>query len=227
MSTPAAPEPLDIVPVLDQLIGDTVALLRADPVFGRIFDGTASPELYLRFLTQTYHYVKLTQVMLGEGARALRDHADPERRAFGERFAHHELEEVGHEQWVLNDIRALGADVAAAERAAPGAAVKGYLAMSAFVWESRHPVALMGVSTLLEGVSAQLGSSTARAFKERSTIPHIEKALSFLEAHGEADIGHMDEARAALRKVTGARDKEAIVLVARMTALYYTHLLYP
>ena len=37
----------------------------------------------------------------------------------------------------------------------------------------------------------------------------------------------LEEARAALRNVTRESDKEAIVLVARMTALYYTHLLYP
>jgi pyrroloquinoline quinone (PQQ) biosynthesis protein C len=219
-------EPRDIVPELDGIIADTVAQLRADPVFSRIFDGTASPELYLRFLTQTYHYVKLTQVLLAEGAKALKDHPDPERRAFGERFAHHEAEEIGHEQWVLNDIRALGADVAAAERATPCAAVKGYLAMCAFVWDSRHPIALMGVSTLLEGVSEKLGSSTSRAFKERSTIPNIREALTFLEAHGEADVGHMEEARAAIRRVTSAADQDAIVLTARMTAFYYTHLLH-
>lgn len=225
MSATPTSETLDIVPVLDRLIDDTVATLRADPVFGRIFDGTASRELYLRFLTQTYHYVKLTQKLLGEGARALKDHPDPKRRAFGERFAHHELEEVGHERWVLDDIRALSADVAAAERAEPGAAVKGYVAMAAFLWESRHPVALMGISTLLEGVSEKLGSGTARAFKEKSSIPNIQKALTFLEAHGEADVGHMEEARAALRRIEDEGDKQAVVVVARMTALYYTHLL--
>jgi pyrroloquinoline quinone (PQQ) biosynthesis protein C len=227
MPTLPAPESGDIVEVLDRIIVGTVATLRADPTFGRIFDGTASRELYLRFLTQTYHYVKLTRTLLAAGARALRDDADPTRRAFGERFAHHEQEEVGHEQWVLDDIRALGADVAAAERAEPCAAVKGYVAMSTFVWESRHPIAIMGISTLLEGISEKLGSSTARSFRERSAIPGIDEALTFLDTHGEADVGHMEEARAALRRITDERDREAVVSCARMTSLFYVHLLHP
>jgi len=227
MSTPSPSDPADIVPVLDRLIDETVATLRADPVFGRIFDGTASRELYLRYLTQTYHYVKQTRLQLQAGARALRDHADPGRRALGQRFAHHEQEEIGHEQWVLDDIRALGGDADAAAREEPGAAVKAYLAMGAFVWQSRHPLGLMGVGTLLEGISEQLGSSTAKNLAERSGIPSIEAALSFLRSHGEADVGHMEEARAALRRVEDPREKEVIVLCARMTSLYYTHLLHP
>jgi pyrroloquinoline quinone (PQQ) biosynthesis protein C len=216
----------DIVLVLDRLIEDTVATLRADPVFGRIFDGTASRELYLRFLTETFHYVKQTQLQLQAGARALRDHPDPARRALAARFAHHEEEEIGHERWVLDDIRALGGDVEAAERAEPGAAVKAYLAMGAFVWQSRHPLGLMGIGTLLEGISEKLGTSAARNLEERSGIAGIGKALSFLRSHGEADVGHMEEARAALRSVADERDREVIVLCAKMTALYYTHLLY-
>jgi pyrroloquinoline quinone (PQQ) biosynthesis protein C len=227
MSTRDHAASTDIVPAIEAIIDDTVSQIVADPVYGRIWDGTASRELYLRFLTQTYHYVKLTQVLLAHGARALRDDPDPTRRTFGERFAHHEREEVGHEQWVLDDIRAIGGDAAAAERAEPGAAVKGYQAMVAFLWSSRHPVALMGVSTLLEGISEKLGASTTRSFLERSQIPGIENGLTFFRTHGVADVGHMEEARLALRKVADERDRQAIVSVARMTALYYAHLIHP
>jgi pyrroloquinoline quinone (PQQ) biosynthesis protein C len=223
----APSDPDDIVSILDRLIDDTVATLLADPVFGRIFDGTASRELYLRYLTQTYHYVKQTQVQLRAGAHALSTDPDPVRRALGERFQRHAEEEASHDRWVLDDIRAVGGDPEAAQREEPCSAVRAYLAMTAFLWQSRHPLGILGVATLLEGLADRIGYSTARNLAERSGIPGIEQGLSFIRSHGAEDVGHMDAARAALRSVQHLGDRDAIVSCARMTALFYTHLLRP
>jgi len=215
----------DLVGALDTLIHDTVATVLADPVLGSVFDGTASRDTYLRFLTQTYHYVLETTPLLRAGARAFAASSDAFGKSMHERFAEHAREETGHEQWLLDDIEALGADVEAAKRAEPSPAVQAYVAMVRFTGRSRRPIGLMGVGFLLEGVSEKLGTQTADNLRARSKIPGIEKALSFVDSHGSTDVGHMEEGRKALRTIEDPNDRAAVLLCAQCTALYYTELL--
>lgn len=227
MTAPRDSNELDLVQTLDALIADTVATVRDDPRLGAVFDGTASRELYLAFLTQTYHYVVETTPLLRAGARALAGRGDALGQEMHARFAEHAREETGHEQWLLDDIAALGADVEAAKRADPSPAVKAYTAMVRAFGASRRPLGLLGVAFLLEGVSEQLGGRTAEAMKRRSSIPNIERALSFVETHGTTDVGHMEEGRRTLRKLADPRDRAAVRLCAEATAFYYTELLGP
>jgi pyrroloquinoline quinone (PQQ) biosynthesis protein C len=184
--TPATP---DLVSTLDALVAGAVHDLGQDPLLGRVFDGTASRDLYLSFLLQTYHYVNETTPLLRAGARATAGHADPVHRVVHERFAEHAREEAGHEQWVLDDIAALGGDVEAAKRSEPSPAVRAYISMVRAVSASRRPLGLLGVAYFLEGISEKLGSKTAANFRRASKIPGIERALSFVDTHGEADVG--------------------------------------
>jgi pyrroloquinoline quinone (PQQ) biosynthesis protein C len=224
--TVAAAGGIDLPAALDAIVAEAVADLSSDPVTGRIFDGTASRELYLRFLIETYHYVLETTPLLKAGARALSGSRDALGQAMHERFNEHAKDETGHEQWVLDDIAALGGDVDAAKRAEPSAAVRAYVAMVRFVGLSRRPLGLIGVAYFLEGISEQLGTKTAENMKKHSTIPGVEKALSFVESHGSADVGHMEEGRATLRKITDARDKAAILLCAQSAAFQYAEMLH-
>ncbi len=225
MTTTLVSNSADLLSSLDALIAGTVAAVTEDPVLGKVFSGAASRDLYLEYLVQTYHYVLETTPLLRAGARALAGAKDPLHVALHERFAEHEREETGHEQWILDDIAGLGADVEAAKKADPSPSVKAYVAMVRAVGASRTPVGLFGVAYLLEGVSEKLGSSSAKNLRERSGIPNIEKALSFLDSHGSADVGHMEEARATLRKISDPRELTAILWCAQSTSFYYRELL--
>jgi pyrroloquinoline quinone (PQQ) biosynthesis protein C len=224
--TVAAAGGIDLVATMDAIVAEAVADLSADPVTGSIFDGTASRDLYLRFLIETYHYVLETTPLLKQGARALAGSRDALGKEMHERFEEHAQGEAGHERWVLDDIAAIGGDVEAAKRAEPSAAVQAYVAMVRFVGLSRRPLGLIGVAYFLEGISEQLGTRTAENMKKHSKIPNIAKALSFVESHGSTDVGHMEEGRATLRKIESARDKAAILLCAQSAAFQYAEMLH-
>ena len=80
--------------------------LLAAPIIQRVFKGEASLEEYASFLVQAYHHVKHTvPLMMSVGAR-LTDEQEWLREAVAEYIE----EEIGHQEWVLNDIAACGFD---------------------------------------------------------------------------------------------------------------------
>ena len=210
---------------LETTVDETVAALKADPVFSTIFDGTASREVYLKYLERTYHYVNYTTVQLKQAARVFADRPGELEQAMHQRFVHHAKEEHGHELWVLDDIRAIGGDADAAIKADPGLAVKAYLSMAELVLGSRTPLAFIGLGGLLEGISAQLGTLAATNMRSHSKIPNVGNALKFFDSHGEADTVHIIEQRETLVKIRGEEDRRALLVCAQMTAFQYRHLL--
>jgi pyrroloquinoline quinone (PQQ) biosynthesis protein C len=227
MEHPSAGAALDVVAALDTIVNDLVALLLADHRYGRLCEGTVTREEYLDFLGRTYHYVKETQHQLMGGSRALREKTDAVHVALRKEFDHHAHEETGHEQWVLDDIRAIGGDVEAAIRTEPCLAVRLYVASGQITLASQRPLGILGVGYVLEGISEKLGTRMAVNLVERSGIPNIAKAVSFLASHGDADVGHVAEARSRLRSIDDEDNQEAILLCAKLTAAQYSHILRP
>jgi len=227
MPDPILPLGGDLVDHLDRIIAEGVRSLIEDPYYGRLHDGTASRELYLRFLERTYTYVLYTTKQLDDAARILAASPDPVCRAFAAKFEHHSEEEAGHDIWVLDDIRALGGDVEAVKRAEPCLAVRAYAALLDVALKSDHPLGIAGCGQFLEGVSERIGRQMSENFRRNSKIPNIENALTFIAAHGEADQAHMAESRTAWRTITNEADKAAIVLFTRLTSAWYPSLLFP
>src|SRR5581483_8720691 len=104
----AFPPDGDLVAALQAVMEETVRALIHHPLYGQIYSGTASRELYLHFLTQTYLYVIGTVPLLEDTERVLANSTDPVYQAFRARFEHHSEEEAGHDAWILNDIAAIG-----------------------------------------------------------------------------------------------------------------------
>jgi len=216
----------NIIPELDAVVEKTKAFVLADPKFRGVFDGSATRASYIEFLSQTYHYLKQTPLTLRTAVQTLTNHPNPIYRQVRDRFVHHEQEEEGHEDWVLNDIRALGGDVEAVKKMDPCPAVKAYVAESAFIATSRQAIAVMGLAYLLEGLAQQLGLMAVDNLKSRSGIPNIEKAVTFLKGHGHLDQRHMEELRQVVAAITDDDDKDAIVTRAKTASNQYTHLLH-
>src|SRR5689334_18002295 len=66
-------------------------------------------------------------------------------------------EEKGHEAWVLEDIEALGGDVAAAKLRQPSAPVQAMIAFNYYGAERGHPCSVLGMLYVLEVVSSVYG----------------------------------------------------------------------
>ncbi len=90
--------------------------LLSSPIVSECLRGDVSLESYLAFLSQAFHHVRhTTPLLMSLGGRL------PERLAWLRRpVAEYIEEEIGHEEWILNDIGAAGGDAEAVRRSRPG-----------------------------------------------------------------------------------------------------------
>jgi len=82
--------------------------------------GELSRQSYLAFLGQAYHHVKHTVPLLMATGGRLPERLEWLREAIGEYIE----EEMGHQEWILNDIAACGADKEAVRGETPMAATE-------------------------------------------------------------------------------------------------------
>lgn len=74
------------------------------PVIARCQTGDISAEMYIAFLTQAYYHVSHTVPLLMCAGSCLPASHEAVRGAIAEYID----EEYGHQEWILNDIRACG-----------------------------------------------------------------------------------------------------------------------
>lgn len=217
---------MNLVDELDKTLTSMLEKLSADQKFSKLISGEVTLQEYLNFLTQTYHYVINTPKTLSVVAHRLEGHRNPTYQMIRKRFLEHSKEEKGHHFWILDDAKALGYAPDAIKNAVPSPAVCAYNAYSYFVATSNHPIGISGQAFILEGFSEKIGPIILNHLIERSKIPNITDAVSFIEAHAKADVGHMASLRNILRIIVDEDDKHAIHLCAEVVAQQYTHLLH-
>lgn len=208
-----------LVKALDREVVQLSQRLEAHAAARRLSDGTIDRAGYARYLTQTYQYVRWTAPLLARGAERLQELG--RYPALAELFAVKAREEMGHEDWALADLRALGEDIVAIQLEAPSAAVSAYVAWNSLIVESGSPTAFLGTAYVLESLSIRHGAEVVSNLCRHSAIRRIEGAVSFLRGHAGADVGHMEQLGALLAQVDDERDQVAILLSARVTATLY------
>lgn len=80
--------------------------LLSAPIIEKALTGTITLEEYRAFLTQAYHHVKHTVPLLMTVGGRLPEEKEWLRTAVAEYIE----EELGHQEWILNDIAACGGD---------------------------------------------------------------------------------------------------------------------
>lgn len=171
--------------------------------------GRITRDTYIAYLTEAYHHVKHTAPLMA-AARAKLDDAHAE---FREALDEYIAEETGHEQWILDDILACGADADAARDSEPRAATE---LMVAYVYDyinRINPMGFFGMVYVLESTSVMLASRGAAAVQESLGLPPT--AFRYLTSHGALDQEHMSFFEGLMGKVVDERDRAAILHVAR------------
>jgi len=197
-----------------------VAELDAHALARRLFDGTLDARSYAHWLAQTYHYVRWTSPLLSSaGARMKRLGQHP---ALAELFLQKASEELGHERWLLADLRNLGWTPEQVDRTVRTPAVAAYVAWNRYTTEHGIPTAFLGTSYVLEYLSVHRARTAADRLVARGTIPNIRKAITFLRGHADADGEHVAELGTVLHSLTEPEEQAALVLSARATRALYT-----
>jgi pyrroloquinoline quinone (PQQ) biosynthesis protein C len=200
--------------LIERTAGEREQLLAA-AVIRRALAGDINRELYVAFLTQAYHHVRWTvPLMMAVGSRL------PERLAWLQpEILHYLDEERGHDEWILNDIEAAGADRLAAARSRPDAATDAMVAYAYDMVARRNPAGFFGMVHVLEGTSVALALSAADQIQKTLALPNA--AFTYLRSHGTLDQEHVLHLAGILNRFDCEEDREAVVSCAR--AIYWLY----
>ena len=151
---------------------------------GVLSGGAVTRGMYIDFLTQAYHHVKHTFPLLASAAARTTD------ASYQKALLSYMSEERGHDEWILDDIRAIGGDSEAVRNGRPGAACELMVAYSYFVIEHVSPFAMLGSVHVLEGMSVALAHGAAGAIQSALGVRQDE-GFSYLRSHGTLDVQHV------------------------------------
>ncbi len=189
------------------------------PQLIKALQGNISVETYRAYLTQAYHHVKHTvRFLMAMGLKL------PENKQFLQKtIASYIEEEQGHEEWILNDIAAAGGDKELARHSIPHLETQVLVAYNYDYINRNNPVGFLGMVFMLESTSIQLATHGANTLKTALGLP--DNAFTYLQSHGQLDIGHMDFFRKLVNQITDPNDQAAIIEVAQNTFRLFANVL--
>jgi long-chain acyl-CoA synthetase len=183
--------------------------LMAAPVIADCLTGRVSLESYLAFLGQAYHHVRhTTPLLMLLGGRL------PERLAWVRRaVAEYIEEEIGHEEWILNDIAAAGGDAEAVRASQPDLPAELMVSYAYDLVNRGNQAGFFGMVFVLEGTSVALALMAANQIQQALGLP--DAAFSYLRSHGTLDQEHTKHLANLLEKMT-ADDQAEVLRCARI-----------
>jgi hypothetical protein len=122
----------------------------------------------------------------------------------------HMQDESGHEEWVLNDLEAVGVAPDDTRAWRPGVdtlALCGYNYWSA---DRGNPCSVLGMMYVLEVIASVYAGPFATAIKE-SLLLEGERGTSFVASHATMDTVHMASLRTVLNTLNDTASRSAIV----------------
>ena len=184
--------------------------LLASPLIKRALAREISLPEYAAYLCQAYHHVRhTTPLLMATGAR-LR----PDQEWLREAIAEYIEEELGHQEWILNDIAACGFDPEKARHSQPNAATELMVAYAYDTINRVNPLGFFGMVQVLEGTSIRIADAAASAIQETLGLPN--RAFSYLRSHGALDQDHIKFFEGLMDRIAEPTDQVQIIHSASM-----------
>lgn len=206
----------------EQLVKETASARNALYAVPQLTDGMQghiSRETYIAYLTEAYHHVSHTvPFLMTMGSRL-----PASKKWMHKAIIEYQEEEVGHEEWILNDIEAAGGSKEAARGSTPNLETQILIAYNYDYILRKNPVGFFGMVFMLESTSTQIANKGADAVKQTLGLP--QKAFTYLYSHGELDISHMKFFEETVNRITDPEDQKAIIEVAQNTFRLFANLL--
>ncbi len=179
------------------------------PIIARCFHGDISRDDYVAFLTQAYHHVKHTVPLLMSVGALLPEAKEWLREAVAEYIE----EELGHQEWILNDIKRTGYDKEMARRSTPSFATEMMVSYAYDTVRRINPVGFFGMVLVLEGTSTALAENAAETIATKLQLP--KSAFSYLTSHGALDQDHIKFYENLMDKIDDPADQAVIIHAAK------------
>jgi hypothetical protein len=123
-------------------------------------------------------------------------------------------EETGHQEWILNDIRACSADADAVRKGRPELAAELLVAYAYDTIARGNPAGFLGMVLVLEGTSTAVALHAAAALRESLKLPAT--AFTYLTSHGELDQEHTRFFATLVHRLDDAGDRAALIHGAKV-----------
>jgi len=195
-----------------QLLERTAAArqdLLATPIIQGALRGEVSRPSYVAFLREAYHHVRHTVPLL----RAMKAALPAQHAWLRDPLDEYVEEEAGHDEWILDDIRACGADAEVVRHGPPGHATEVMVAYAYDAIARGNPLGFFGMVHVLEGTSVSLALLAADAIQKPLDLP--DTAFSYLRSHGTLDQQHTAHFALLMDRIADPHDQAAIVHAAR------------
>ncbi|SJL84566.1 TenA family transcriptional regulator [Vibrio palustris] len=198
------------------------AMLSA-PIVQACQEGSVELTHYTQFLTQAYHHVKHTvPLLMACGSRLSADY-EWLREALGDYIR----EEMGHQEWILADIEACGANSTNVRNSeGEGKVCMSIELMVAYLYhhiDRGNPLALFGMVWVLEGTSVSTGGAMASLLQTHLQLP--DDAMRYLKSHSELDQEHIQFFASLMNRITDPADQAVIIESAIMVFKLYGDML--
>lgn len=179
------------------------------PILNEAGRGRITVDEYRAFLTEAYHHVRHTVPLLMACGARLPARLEWLRTALGEYIE----EEMGHQEWILDDIQAAGGEREAVVHGSPAPATELMVAYAYDTIARRNPVGFFGMVLVLEGSSVALATHAAGAIERSLGLPRA--AFSYLLSHGDLDQSHIGFYESLMNRLSDAGDQAAVIHGAR------------
>lgn len=172
--------------------------------------GQVSLQAYIAFLTEAYHHVKHTvPLLMACGAKL------PERYEWlREGMAEYIEEELGHQEWILNDINACGGDAEAVRQDQPAQPTELMVAYAYDMVNRINPIGFLGMVLVLEGTSTALATQAGEAIQRSLGLG--KDAFTYLTSHGALDVGHTEFYERLVNRIEDESDQAILIASAKV-----------
>lgn len=196
----------------DRLLAETQRerqALLSIPIIQDALAGKIAHDDYIAFLTQAFHHVRHTVPLLMACGARLPARLEWLRTAVGEYIE----EEMGHHEWILDDLVACGADREQVAESLPAEATELMVAYAYDTIARINPVGFFGMVLVLEGTSVALATRAAETIETSLALPR--NAFSYLRSHGDLDIQHVDFYEQLMNRLDDEDDRRAVIHAAK------------
>ena len=172
--------------------------------------GQVTRDMYLAFLTEAYHHVKhTTPLLMFCGA-----HLPHTKEWLRDAIAEYIEEELGHQEWILNDIKACGGDAEAVRNGQPGMAAEIMVAYAYDMISRVNPIGFFGMVLVLEGTSVEVATRAGGAIKQALGLGN--DAFTYLTSHGSLDVGHTDFYASLVNRIEDPAEQACLIHSAKV-----------
>lgn len=185
------------------------------PIIQDALRGEIKLHQYLAFLKEAYHHVKHTVPLL----TACKNQTSIDYPWLKEAMAEYIEDEMGHEEWILNDIKAAGVKFDEVRHSEPIIFTELMVADAYYQIYQKNPIGFLGMVFVLEGTSIAIATNAATAMQKSLQLPN--EAFTYLNSHGSLDLTHVEFFKTLVNQFTKEEDQKIVIECAKKFYFLY------